>query len=252
MLPFRSRATYWLALERGSIPTTDVALEPQPRFQALHFAHQATDTPRSTFAAGTEQIFAIWQYRDLRPADVMQRTWFKDGQVWLEREERWDSATYGAEGTISSVSIYDFEDGLDPGDYLLQLKINGQIQQEASFDILPPVETEIVTLALSSETRIAKVLDGRRLVVEDVDGNRRELAMVTEEIVDLRWFSDGRHLLYVEVDRSEQVGSSNIGVKHAMWLVDVDTVALSQLSTFEENLHDPLIPFASGFIALFL
>jgi hypothetical protein len=230
---------------------TDVALEPQPRFQGLHFAYQATDTPRTTFPAGTEQIFAIWQYENMRPDHIVHRTWLKDGEVWLEREEAWDSAAYGAAGTLSAVSIYDFEVGLDPGAYLLQLRINGQIQQEAAFDILASGATEFVTLALSSETRVAKVINGRRLVVEDMAGNQRELAQVDEEIVDLRWFSDGRHLLYVEVDRSEQVGGSGIGVKHALWLVDVDTPALSQLSTFEENLHSPLIPFDNGYIALF-
>jgi hypothetical protein len=186
------------------------------------------------------------------PDEVMGRTWFKDGALWLEREEAWDSEAHGAEGMLSAVSIYDFEDGLDPGSYLLQLKIDGQIQQEASFNILGPEGVDVVTLALSSETRNAQVINGNRLVVEDMDGgNRRELALVNEEIIDLRWFSDGRHLLYVEVDRSEQVNGSPIGLKHALGLVDVDTGALSQLSTFEENLHSPLIPFGSGYITLF-
>jgi hypothetical protein len=135
----------------------------------------------------------------MRPDHIVHRTWLKDGEVWLEREEAWDSAAYGAAGTLSAVSIYDFEVGLDPGAYLLQLRINGQIQQEAAFDILASGATEFVTLALSSETRVAKVINGRLLVVEDMAGNQRELALVNEEIVDLRWFSDGRHLLYVEV-----------------------------------------------------
>jgi hypothetical protein len=233
-------------------PPAPVTPQLQPRFQGLYFFDQATGTARTTFPAGTEQIFASWQYENMGPNDMVQRTWFKDNELWLERTEQWNSATYGAAGTMSTVSVYDFEDGLDPGDYVLQLWVNGQIQQEAAFEILSPGETGAVTLALSSETRLAKVLDGRTLVVEDMDGgNRRELAVVNQEIVDLRWFSDGRHLLYVEVDRSEQVHDSSIGVKFAMWLVEVDTPALSQLSSFEENLHDPIIPFGGGYIALF-
>jgi hypothetical protein len=233
-------------------PPTLVAPDPEPHFHGLHFTGPGEANPQTSFPAGIEEIFAVWFYENMRPEDVMKRTWLKDGQVWLEREEAWDSDTLGTEGMISAVSIYDFEDGLDPGSYLLQLKINGQIQQEAAFDIPAPDEAGVVTLALSSETRLAKVIDGNRLVVEDMDGaHRREVALVDEEIVDLRWFSDGRHLLFVEVDRSEQVGGSTIGVKHALWLVDTDTGTLSQLSTFEENLHSPLIPFGSGYIAIF-
>lgn len=208
-----------------------------PTFGGLYFARQPTLPGQTAFAAGTEEVFAIWQYANLTEGDLVERRWFKDGQVWLTREEAWQATVYGVSGTRVDVSVYDFEgSGLEPGHYALQLFINGQAQIRAEFDILPPGEA-VITLSQSSETRIAQVWNGRRLMVVGRDGRERQLAQVEGEIVELNWLPDGRHLLFVELDRSEQIANSSIGLKHALWQVDADTGAVTQLGSFAEDLH---------------
>lgn len=208
-----------------------------PAFSGLYFASQPTLPGQTAFAAGTEEVFAIWQYTNLADGDLVERRWFKDGQVWLTREETWQATVYGVSGTRVDVSVYDFEgSGLEPGHYALQLFINGQSQITAEFDILLPGEA-VITLSQSSETRIAQVWNSHRLIVVGKDGRERQLAQVKGEIVELNWLPDGRHLLFVELDRSGQLANSSIGLKHALWQVDADTAVVTQLGSFAEDLH---------------
>jgi photosystem II stability/assembly factor-like uncharacterized protein len=81
-----------------------------------------------SFAPKTRQVFATWDYANMREGLTIRREWYLNGQLWLSREEPWDFAKYGANGTLTDVSIYDLDLGLPSGHYQLWLFINGQPQ----------------------------------------------------------------------------------------------------------------------------
>jgi len=137
----------------------------------------------------------------------------------------------GSIGTIRDVSVFDFEgSGLEPGSYQLTLHLNGVYQAHAAFQI-----QEETTLASSTETQVAWVQDGDILMLDAWDGSQRELARANE-IVELLWLPDARHLLYV--DRQLQPDPNGPPwPQHALWLVDTETTDQHQLGTFDENLH---------------
>lgn len=108
-------------------------------FSDLRFALTADGAVQSEFAAGTEEIYALWEYRGMSPADSVRRIWFRDDQIWLTREEDWDWGKYGSEGRMQDISVYDNEgSGLVPARYRLQLYVNDVLQQEATFVVLAP------------------------------------------------------------------------------------------------------------------
>jgi len=115
------------------------ATQPANGFCCLRFAAGPFAEDSDTFPAGTEIVYAIWDYSGLAPDDQIRRIWIRDDLIWLPREEKWDWEKYGAEGTIRDLSIFDFEgEGLQSGSYRLQLYLNDTLQEEEAFVILPP------------------------------------------------------------------------------------------------------------------
>jgi hypothetical protein len=113
--------------------------EPQAGFSTLYFAAVPEAAPQQIFPAGTEEIFAVWDYKNMQAGDRIRRIWFRDEQIWLTREENWNWDKYGSTGTVQDISVYDNEgSGLEPARYHLQLYINDILQQEASFTVLSP------------------------------------------------------------------------------------------------------------------
>jgi hypothetical protein len=107
-------------------------------FCCLRFAAGPYAQEGEIFPAGTEIIYAIWDYKGLSPQDRIRRIWIRDNLIWITREEKWNWENYGAEGTVRDLSIFDFEgSGLESAEYRLQLYINDELQQESSFVILP-------------------------------------------------------------------------------------------------------------------
>ncbi len=203
------------------------------RFYKLHFNLSGNNSiPQVVFPAGTEEVFAIWDYANISPGDVIRRVWMKNGAEWLVREETWDSALYDSDGVVSDVSVYDFEgSGLESGIYHLTLYINEVHQAESSFEI--GVATD-AGLSASSGAQLAWVQAGHTLMLDTQEAAPRELAQANE-IVELRWLPDGQHLLYVDQQTTDQGGPP--WPRHLLWLVDTVTGEQWQLSSVERNLH---------------
>lgn len=203
------------------------------RFYELHFNLSGNNSiPQVVFPAGTEEVFAIWNYANLSSEDVIRRVWMKNGAEWLVREESWDSALYGSDGVVNDVSIYDFEgSGLDSGLYHLIIYINEVHQVEASFEIRFAADAG---LSASNGEQLAWVQTGHTLMLNTQEAAPRELAQANE-IVELRWLPDGQHLLYVDQQPTGQGGPP--WPRHLLWLVDTATGEQWQLSSVEQNLH---------------
>ncbi len=124
--------TIHIAPTGSSAPSSD-------NFCCLYFAAGPYGQATDTFPAGTEIIYAIWDYKALSPGDRIRRIWIRDGLIWLPRVETWDWDKYGASGTVRDLSIFDFEGtGLRSATYQLQLYLNDELQEEGTFVILPP------------------------------------------------------------------------------------------------------------------
>ena len=128
------------AAEAAHPPPTAIPLAPSANgFCCLHFAAGPLSPAAETFPAGTEIIYAVWDYTALSPGDRIRRIWIRDNLIWLTREEKWDWEKYGAAGTVRDLSIFDYEgSGLQSGEYKLQLYLNDELQQESAFIISPP------------------------------------------------------------------------------------------------------------------
>ncbi|MDX1413592.1 MAG: hypothetical protein R3293_05330 [Candidatus Promineifilaceae bacterium] len=130
-------------IQHTAVPTPDhspqPAVIPTTRFSALRFASAPTAATQDAFPPGTDEVFAIWDYQEMQPSDRIRRIWFRDGQIWITREENWNWGNYGSTGTVLDNSVYDHEgSGLPPARYDLQLYVNDQLQQEGTFVVLAP------------------------------------------------------------------------------------------------------------------
>jgi len=106
-----------------------------PTFYGVFFkADPGISQDGMIFPGGTKQVFAVWSYLNMRPGMNVKREWYLNGQLWLTREEAWDFAKYGSNGTVQDVSIHDFDAGLTTGIYELRIYIDNAIQPIGTAD----------------------------------------------------------------------------------------------------------------------
>ncbi|MDQ4076330.1 MAG: hypothetical protein M3220_08790 [Chloroflexota bacterium] len=120
-------------------PTLDLVDASTPtdmmgRFSNLRFAPGSDAVPQSDFPLGTEEVCAIWDYRDMEPTDTVRRVWYWNDEIYVERQESWDFSEYGASGTIRDVCLFDridghidgIVDGIDPGYWRVEVFLNDE------------------------------------------------------------------------------------------------------------------------------
>ncbi len=99
---------------------------PQPDgptlFSNLTFSATPTGPASAIFPHGTPVVYARWGFNRISPEAIVLRRWFRNGVMWLERQEPW---TRGPMGTVQDVSIYDYQYGLLPGDYYVEISLVG-------------------------------------------------------------------------------------------------------------------------------
>jgi hypothetical protein len=98
------------------------SLSGQAYFSSLTFSASANGPETLLFPAGTTQVFARWNYREVPANAIVVRRWYRNGVLWLTREEPW---RYGREGWLNSISVYDFVNGLLPGGYYVEFELKG-------------------------------------------------------------------------------------------------------------------------------
>jgi len=213
--------------------TPTVVIPADAFFFGVFFTADAINGPgQPNFPAGTKQVFAVWNYQNMKAGMTVKREWFLNGHQWLTREEPWDFAKYGSNGTLRDVSIFDFTVGLDLGVFQLKLyvdnvlqpignSINGQVENWANFEILPG--RSILEAASPNAQWDAAVLDGKTLIVRDA---RKIPSVITigREIPRLVWLPDNQHILFIDRDRSAQQGQTTIGIRDELWLADITSL----------------------------
>lgn len=209
-------------IESVSVTPTEVLLTPQ--FSNARFSVDvSTNIYQDIFPARTRRVYAVWDYQNMREGLSIRRDWYYNNVLWISREEPWDFSKYGANGTISDISVYDLDVGLESGEYRLELYIDMQPQP------IGEVTWPMFTISSGgSETRvtspngqwIADADDPRKLLIRDTGKNVRQL-FTGNEVANLTWLPDSQHILFIDRDRSQQVKGINVGVRDDLWIVEV-------------------------------
>jgi hypothetical protein len=227
--------------------TGEPAFSPEIRFGP----DPDTVTTRRVFPQPVQEIFAVWEYTNMREGLTIRREWRLDGELWIEREEPWDFEKYGASGVVTDISIYDYDEGLPPGFYELNLYIDGQPQflgvdnLALSFLI---VEIDPVSPVTSPDGRLTASVEPPGTLIVEEDDVAREV-ITTDEIGKLAWFPDSQHIVYTYVDRSKQDNSAPFLMRWELWVVDVTTGMANQLSVPDERLRDPSVSPDGHYVA---
>jgi hypothetical protein len=203
-----------------------------PHFSNARFTVDASKNIFQTnFPARTRQIYAVWDYQNMREGLIVRRDWYFNDVLWITREEPWDLSKYGANGTISDISVYELEVGLESGNYRLELYIDLQPQPIGEgiwpqFTISTSEETTRVTSP--NGQWVADVEDPRKLLLRDTGKNVREL-FSGSEIANLTWLPGSQYLLFVNRDRSNQQAQTNFGIQDDLWIVEITSGATNLL-----------------------
>jgi hypothetical protein len=234
--------------------TTATPTPVPPVFSNLRFSiHSEGEPTQSFFPAGTERIYAFWNYSNLRDGVLVRRVWSQEGRLLFVREEIWDTSRYGTEGTMIGVSIYNEDIGFPSGRYSLTLFIDGVDQAE----IAPSqrtfwlVDPRLATPVESpDQSRKAVIQAAGRLFLEERGGALR-LLDVFQEISHLSWFPNGERILVGERDRTFQSSlTEDTGISHKLWILDVETGERHLVGGIGENFHSPSLSPDGGYIAV--
>ncbi|MBK8901188.1 MAG: hypothetical protein IPM53_08400 [Anaerolineaceae bacterium] len=195
----------------------------------------------------TVELYAIWDYSGMTATDQVERLWYFNGDLWLERSEPWDMAKYGANGRVEDIYLYDYEPKLRSGDYRLVLKVNG-VELASAEHTIPAFTAG--PISHPDTVLIAAVQNHKTLVVRQLDGTTAAWESFGD-IVDLAWLPGGQYLVYSEqiVVNPELPGT--LGLRHNLWRHNVTTGLKQLLATTDEDLHSPVVSPDGRHLALY-
>lgn len=118
------------------LPTAPGALG--GRLLNLRFSTTGSGQESTTFPAGTEDIYAIFDYDGMQAGDSVQRVWYRNEVQEIEVTEGWDILKYGFAGTRRDVFHYNYEgSGVYPGNWRVEIYLKGELQVTGTFTVGP-------------------------------------------------------------------------------------------------------------------
>lgn len=169
--------------------------------------------PRTNFPEGTRIVYATFTYSNFQVGQVFEQLWYLDGQESGRGSFVWTDASTGQyQGSLNN------ENGLLPGEYRLEIKLNGQSLGAGNFIIegaqitavvtpvvptqaLEPTFTPVpVTTQPEAPSRVFKVVytategDVHSLWTINLDGTNR--AFLTDHASDPSWSPDGNSIAF--------------------------------------------------------
>ncbi len=141
-------------------PITQISF---PAFGPITFAHDVNDEsaaidPTSSFEPGTSQVYAVFPFVNMSADTGFKREWLLNGEVTAEKEMAWDDTSEGV--TYANLHA---DGGLDPGNYTLNLYIDGQLARSAKFEVQAPEATPEPTGAPDVPSTPDELIDGTLL-----------------------------------------------------------------------------------------
>lgn len=105
------------------------------RFMGLRFASSSEGEAQTTFSLQTQEVYALWEYEGMGAGDSIRRVWYLNEQLYIEKSEAWDMDSYGSSGTVREVFLYDYIDGIDPGQWRVEIYLNGVQEMVGTFTV---------------------------------------------------------------------------------------------------------------------
>ncbi|MFQ5614180.1 MAG: hypothetical protein ACE5H9_18820 [Anaerolineae bacterium] len=229
-----------LGSSREPTPTSPPAAA-APVIEELFFSAEPLEAGQApeamtTFPSDTAEVHAIFSYSGFTSENEWSRVWYLDGEEFATFSDLW---TGDEAGSFDYSISPETEDGsLDPGEWALELYIDGQLLASGQFTIEEPepvVTTRNFKLAYS-------VWDGGKhlLFISNIDGSGRQF--ILERAAGPSWTTDGRSLyIYGEegVDRQIRDGTEytwpDAGISNGVVLLsDVLTVGSGIPDAFQD------------------
>lgn len=224
------------AIPQTLTPTAPPAADGTPTFTGLRFSGPLGGDDR-VLPNGIERVYAVWEYSSMSATDTVTRTWYHDGAVWVEVEEAWDYETYGADGVISDVSIYDLDEGLPAGDWDVAFSINGVPQFTDENTTFRIEDTQTAGQVSPDGSKTASVVNGISLIVDDGEAFK---AWDGTQLGGFDWFPDSQRIMVTLIDLESNVGGPG-GPDTFLWVVDVTTGDSNEVQSEFSSLHAPRI-----------
>jgi hypothetical protein len=167
----------------------------------------------------------------------VERLWYYNDALWLERRELWDMSQYGANGRVEDIFVYDYAPNLAPGHYRVVLKVDGSEMASAEYTI--PVNT--VAPQVEPGTGLtAAVQDHTRLVLRRLDDTTTSWSS-SGDIVAFTWFPGGQALVYSEQVVVDPSLPGTLGLRRNLWLLHIISGEKWLLAGTDEDLHTPVV-----------
>jgi hypothetical protein len=233
--------------EPTAVPTQPTAVPPtqapvsNPQFSDLKLLPNRTSLsdgwPQPYTPITTNELYAVWNYSGMTAANELERLWYYNGALWLERREMWDMSKYGANGRVEDIYVYDFEPNLASGHYRVVLKVDGQEMASAEYTIA----TNTVAPKVEPNTGFTAVVqDHTRLVLRRVDGTTASWVS-SGDIISFDWFPNGPVIVYSEQIVVDPSLPGTLGLRRNLWLQDVISGEKWLLAGSDEDLHSPVV-----------
>ncbi len=194
--------------------TADIVVGP-PQIGTITFALGATEDyqpidPGTSFADDVTEIHAIFEYSGLSPDFSWERVWYLDGNEMLRSEEAWT----GAEAGVFDYFINAGGETLAPGEWELELFVDGELLTTGTFDIVAEAPAEVAVEATEEvveESLVEAEATSEPTATPEPTATSAPVAPVasTYQLAYTKW-DGGRHNLYV----NDTKGSSEQFVMH--------------------------------------
>ena len=174
----------------------------EPEFSDLTFALGATETyspidPGLSFEEGITEIHAIFDYQGMSADRSWERVWYLDGNEILRNSAEWTGDEMGRFDYFIDAG----GDPLSPGEWLLELYVDGVLLAEGSFAIEPEVTPEVAEV--DNEAEHAADLDtptpaatATRAATATPTAESTSSGGGTFQLVYTKW-DGGKHNIYV-------------------------------------------------------
>lgn len=101
-----------------------VVPSPNGMFSNLSFSTASDGPAIVNFPAGTQAVFARFDFANIQPGGTLTRQWYLNGQPYITRSEAWNPA-WGTNGRLTHISIYDYNGMLPSGSYSVTIFLTG-------------------------------------------------------------------------------------------------------------------------------
>lgn len=194
---------------------------PDPEIGEITFALDATEDyepidPDTEFVGEVTEIHAIFEYTGLSTDYTWERVWFLDGQEILRSEESWT----GAETGIFDYFINAGGEPLSPGEWILELYVEGELLATGDFVILE--EETGVAAAGNDEAETEATDEPEDLPADAIDTSEEASEHDADLVVDAEATSEATATPVPQSNTYSLAYTKWNGVQHDLYVGDTD------------------------------